>query len=167
MGTHYEGDEDERLALDTFIKLVRAARTVSGGANAHLDSWELTDSQFGVLEVVYHLGPMCQKKIGEKLLKSGGNISVVIDNLESQGLVERRRRESDRRFVSVHLTDDGESLIERVLPEHVDQIQQMFTALEPDEQRQLGELCRKLGRSLTADDTAEDLGDVDEAVAQP
>lgn len=167
MGTHYEGDESERLALDTFIKLVRAARTVSSGANAHLDSWELTDSQFGVLEVVYHLGPMCQKKIGEKLLKSGGNISVVIDNLEGHGLVERRRRESDRRFVSVHLTDDGESLIERVLPEHVDQIQQMLAVLEPEEQRQLGELCRKLGRRLTADQTADDVGDVNEAVAQP
>jgi MarR family 2-MHQ and catechol resistance regulon transcriptional repressor len=167
MGTHYSGDDTERLALDSFIKLIRAARTVSAGANAHLGDWELTDSQFGVLEVVYHLGPMCQKKIGQKLLKSGGNISVVIDNLEDRGLVERRRRESDRRFVSVHLTDEGESLVERVLPKHVDRIREMFSALDVEEQQTLGELCRKLGRSQSRMDDHSDGQDAQEGVEEP
>jgi MarR family 2-MHQ and catechol resistance regulon transcriptional repressor len=64
----------------------------------------LTISQFGVLETLYHLGAMCQTEIGSKLLRSGGNITLVIDNLEKQGLVRRQRDTEDRRLVNIHLT---------------------------------------------------------------
>jgi len=145
MGTHYDGTEHERAALDAFIKLIRASSSVGAEINQHLDEWDLTGSQFGVMEAVYHLGPMHQKEIGEKLLKSGGNITVVVNNLEECGLVRRERMESDRRYVQIHLTDEGRALIEDVLPDHVDRIVERFDALTVEEQRRLGELLRKLG----------------------
>lgn len=146
MGTHYDGTEKERAALDAFIKLMRASSSVEAEMNQHLDEWDLTSSQFGILEAVYHLGPMHQKELGEKLLKSGGNITVVVNNLEECGLVRRERMESDRRYVQIHLTDEGRELIEDVLPDHVDRIVERFNALSVEEQRQLGHLLRKLGR---------------------
>jgi MarR family 2-MHQ and catechol resistance regulon transcriptional repressor len=148
MPTHYKGSQTERTALDTYIKFVRAAESVTSHLAQSLAEYNLTISQFGILEVIYHLGPLCQKAIGEKLLKSGGNITMVVNNLEGRDLVTRTRRESDRRYVSVGLTEGGRALIEEVLPHHVDLICDVFGGLSVDEQKQLGALCKHVGLSV-------------------
>lgn len=145
MGTHYRGTEREVRALDAFIKLLRAAESV--GANVHrpLAGQQLTVSQFGALETLYHLGPLCQRDLGKKLLKSGGNITVVVDNLERRSLVERRRDPEDRRYVDVHLTEKGRALIAERFPRHVEKIVEEMGHLSAEEQEALALLCRKLG----------------------
>jgi MarR family 2-MHQ and catechol resistance regulon transcriptional repressor len=70
----------------------------------------------------------------------------VIDNLEKQGLVQRQRDAKDRRLVNVSLTPAGEALISQVFPEHLNAILAEMSALSPQEQEQLGRLCRKLGK---------------------
>jgi MarR family 2-MHQ and catechol resistance regulon transcriptional repressor len=146
MGTHFRGKPGEVRALDTFIKLVRAAETVSSRLARRLESLELTESQFGVLEALHHLGPMCQRALAEKLLRSGGNLTVVIDNLERRGLVRRERDSRDRRYVTVHLTPAGGDLIASVFPGHARAIVDELAGLNATEQEELGRLCRKLGR---------------------
>jgi len=94
---------------------------------------------------VFHLGPLCQRALGEKLLTSGGNVTTVVDNLERRGLVRRVRSEEDRRFISVHLTDAGRELIGRVFPRHLGRIVEAMSALTPAEQDELARLCKKLG----------------------
>ena len=108
---------------------------------------DLTVSQFGVLESLYHLGPMCQSTLGAKLLRSGGNITMVIDNLEKRGLVHRERDPDDRRMTVINLTKAGTELIERIFPNHLAEIVREMNALTPQEQEQLGALCKKLGTS--------------------
>jgi MarR family 2-MHQ and catechol resistance regulon transcriptional repressor len=105
----------------------------------------LTPSQFGVLEALHHLGPMCQGELAHKILKSSGNITMVVDNLEKRGLVERQRLGDDRRFVKVHLTPQGQTLIAQVLPLHVGMVVQELSTLNHEEQDLLRRLCRKLG----------------------
>lgn len=144
MGTHYQGDAEARRALDAFIKLMRAAESVSARVNRR-SLQELTVSQFGVLEALYHLGPLTQSELGVKLLKSGGNVTMVIDNLEKRGLVERRRDQQDRRFVRVHLTEPGHCLIEGALPRHVAAIVEEMAALDAGQLETLARLCRTLG----------------------
>jgi MarR family transcriptional regulator, 2-MHQ and catechol-resistance regulon repressor len=97
--------------------------------------------------VIYHLGPMCQKTVAQKLLRSGGNITVVIDNLEKHGWVRRERQSDDRRMIEIHLTLRGRALIARVFPQHVKEVVREFGALEPAEQEELRRLCRKLGKA--------------------
>jgi MarR family 2-MHQ and catechol resistance regulon transcriptional repressor len=63
MGSHYKGSKKEIRALDTYIKLVRAADTLSAGINMNLLSAGLTESQFNVLDALYHLGPLTQKQL--------------------------------------------------------------------------------------------------------
>ncbi len=145
MGTHYRGEPDAVRALDAYIKLLRAAESVAGRVHRRTGC-DLTVSQFGVLEALYHLGPMHQREIGAKLLKSGGNVTMVIDNLEKRSLVERRRDRKDRRFVSVHLTPAGRGLIAELFPRHVQSIVQELGALSGPEQERLGALCRQVGR---------------------
>lgn len=145
MGTHYQGKPQEQQALDAYIKLMRAADSVLARAHRRTGC-DLTVSQFGVLEALHHLGPMHQRRIGEKLLKSGGNITMVIDNLEKRKLVQRRRDQQDRRFISVHLTAEGEALIAELFPRHLDSVVLEMGVLTSEEQAQFAALCRRLGR---------------------
>jgi MarR family 2-MHQ and catechol resistance regulon transcriptional repressor len=89
---------------------------------------------------------MCQSDIGAKLLKSSGNITLVIDNLEKRDLVRRERDPDDRRMVIVSLTEKGRDLIERIFPGHVAAILAEMSILTAAEQETLGRLCRQLGK---------------------
>ena len=150
MGTRYQGSVREVVALDVLIKLTRAADTVHGRLYAPLLREEgMTVSQLGVLEALLHLGPLSQGELSTKLLRSGSNLTTVVDNLEQRGLVRRERDTADRRVQVVHLTPDGEAAIRRVFPEHVHRVTSVFGVLTRDEQRQLAELCRKLGLANT------------------
>ncbi len=146
MGTHYKGTKNELRALDAYIKLMRAAGSVTSRLNPHLVAAGLTASQFGALEALFHLGPMCQRDLGDKLLTSSGNVTMVVDNLEKRWLVKRRREGEDRRFVTVHLTEKGRRLIGEILPGHVAAIVEDMSTLSEREQEELDRLCRKLGR---------------------
>lgn len=146
MGTRYLGTKEEVAALDAYIKLVRAAESVSTRLHRHLDAHKLTVTQFGVLEALYHLGSMYQRELAEKLLKSGGNITLVIDNLEKRQLVKRDREVGDRRCISVSLTDTGKQLITEIFPTHVAAVVKELSILTLTEQEELGRLCRRLGK---------------------
>lgn len=150
MGTRHQGSVREITALDTLIKLTRAADTVHARLYPRLLQQErLTVSQLGVLEALLHLGPLSQGDLCDKLLRSGSNLTTVIDNLEQRALVRRERDGADRRVQVVFLTDEGDATIRRVFPEHVHRVTSVFGVLTRDEQRQLAELCRKLGLANT------------------
>ncbi|MBV9470182.1 MAG: MarR family transcriptional regulator [Abitibacteriaceae bacterium] len=145
MPTRHQGNAQEQRALNTYIKLLRAVDSLAARLQPQFTEAGLTWSQFGVLEVLYHLGPMCQSELGTKLLKSGGNITLVVDNLEKRKLVRRERSSEDRRFITVYLTRTGEKLISTQFPHHVSSIVQEMSVLTANEQEELGRLCRKLG----------------------
>lgn len=145
MPTHYQGSPTDRQALDVYIKLMRTAAAVEARVNQHLAEHNLTISQFGVLETLYHLGSLCQKDIAAKILKSTGNLTIVIDNLEKRGLVLRQRNSHDRRRVDVHLTPTGRALIEAIFPTHVAMVRADIAILSHVEQLDFQRLCKKLG----------------------
>jgi MarR family 2-MHQ and catechol resistance regulon transcriptional repressor len=145
MGTRYRGTPREVRALDAYIKLMRCAASVQGRLERRLLGIGLTDSQFGVLEALLHLGPVAQHELGRALFTSRANITTVVDNLERRGLVRRARNLTDRRSVTVHLTSEGRRLIEENFPGQVAAIVEAFSALHAAEQEELGRLCKKLG----------------------
>ena len=132
-------------ALDSYIKLMRAADTINSSVNLSLSKFGLTESQFNVLDALYHLGPLSQKDLGFKLLKSGGNITMVIDNLEKDAYVERRRDTKDRRILFVHLTKKGKKRLEDILPVQVNFITNEMNRLSKTEQIELQRLCKRIG----------------------
>ena len=143
----YRGNKEESRALRTYVKLMRAAESMTARIHRHLSSTGLTISQFAVLEALYQLGPLSQREIGQKILRSSGNITMVIDNLEKNGLVRRERHEADRRFFIVHLTDKGYHLINKIFPPHAAVIAKDLGVLTAAEQDALARLCKKLGLS--------------------
>lgn len=145
MPTKFQGTIEETRALNAYIKLQRAAETVLARTTAHLGDYGLTTSQFGVLEALYHLGTLSQRDLAEKLLKSTGNISIVLRHLEQRGLVSRERDPADNRYMKVCITSTGETLLNSMFPDHVAGIVTEMNSLTPAEQEELGRLCRKLG----------------------
>ncbi len=145
MRARYQGNTEEARALRTYVKLMRAAESVTARTHRHLSETGLTISQFAVLEALYQLGSLSQREIGQKILRSSGNITMVIDNLEKSGLVRRKRKEGDRRFFIVHLTDKGYNLIHKIFPPHAAVIAKDLGVLTAAEQDALGRLCKKLG----------------------
>jgi MarR family 2-MHQ and catechol resistance regulon transcriptional repressor len=124
---------------------MRAAESMTARAHRHLSSCGLTLSQFGVLEALFHLGPLSQRDLGQKILRSSGNITMVVDNLEKRKLVLRKRDMKDRRYYIVHLTVAGKKLIKKIFPPHAAVISSEMSVLTASEQETLGELCKKLG----------------------
>ena len=145
MGTKHRGTATESRVLDTYIKMRRAVNAVNQRESEPMRDAGLTESQFGVLEALLHLGPLCQRELAAKVLKSAGNMTTVVDNLERRGLVERKREGDDRRVVTVHLTKSGEQLIREVFPRVVGVLVGAFSALTASDQKQLAALCRRLG----------------------
>lgn len=145
MGTHYSGSQKEVRALNAYIKLLRATQTLKERVGKHEAIGALNDSQFGALEMLYHLGPLPQKTIGGKLLVSKSNVVAIVDHLEELGLIKRQRNRDDRRLVYVHITPKGKKLVERFLPLHVGAIVEEMGCLSGPEQEELARLCKKLG----------------------
>jgi len=149
--THYDGDQATYLALNTYIKLSRATKALWTQLGRALNDYDLTLSQLGTLEALYYLGPMCQKDLGEKLLVTGGNITMIVNNLEKRQLVSRARDQQDRRQVTVRLTEKGEQLMQTLFPRHAEQIAGLMGILNAEEQEQLGQLCKMIGLQTRED----------------
>jgi MarR family 2-MHQ and catechol resistance regulon transcriptional repressor len=104
-----------------------------------------------VLEALYHLGTLSQRDLAEKLLKSTGNMSVVLKNLEKRGLIARERDPDDNRYMRVCITDAGRDLLVSFFDSHVRGIVEEMSALTAAEQEELARLCRKLGLRETSE----------------
>jgi MarR family transcriptional regulator, 2-MHQ and catechol-resistance regulon repressor len=146
-------DNSTYLPLNTYTKLMRAAESVTSRVSRCMSDADLTVSQFGVLEALYHKGPLCQRDIAAKILKSTGNITLVIDNLEKRDLVRRERDSADRRYLTVHLTTAGTKLIAPVFARVEEAIVSEMSSLTPAEQELLGQLCKKLGMTKGGNNT--------------
>jgi MarR family 2-MHQ and catechol resistance regulon transcriptional repressor len=135
----------QRRSLDAFVKLMRATDTIRARLDRHLSEHDFTTTQFGILEALFHLGPLNQRDLGSKLLLSKGNITIVLNHLQQKGLVERVLHPADRRQSIIHLTRAGRELIRTFFPSHAAAITSALAVLTAPEQEQLGQLCRKLG----------------------
>lgn len=147
MGPRYRGTKTEIRALAAFVALQRASDSVAGSTQEEIVRAGLTQSRFGVLEALLHLGPLCAKDLARKILRTKGNLTLVIENLEREGLVERTARDEDRRYLTVALTKKGRRLVAGMFPRHAGTIVKAFRILTADEQEELRRLCRKLGKA--------------------
>lgn len=148
MGTLYTGSKKNADALNSYIKLIRSAESLSSKISLALSNHELTESQVGILDALFHIGPMKQRELGKKILKSGGNITMVINNLEKRNMVQRIRGEKDKRQFIIHLTPKGKNKIQELFPHIVKKIKKHFEILSKEEQKELQRLCKIVGLQI-------------------
>ena len=135
--------KNQRNALNLYVKLMRATNQTTSRIHRHLADDNLTISQFAVLEALYHLGPLCQGELVQKILKSNANLTTVVDSLEKKSLVKRERSLTDRRRVTVHLTSNGEKLISKVFPRHAKIVESELKFLNDVEKEELTGLLKR------------------------
>lgn len=139
-----------RDSLHLFVVLSRASASLHAHTKADIESHGLTQTEFAILEALYHKGPMLLGEVQKKILVSSGGITFLIDKLAKRGLVQRRECEEDRRARWAELTDAGRDLIADIFPGHADVIRRAASGLTPAEQRTLIGLLKKLGHSAEA-----------------
>lgn len=134
-------------ALKLFVVLSRAHRAIVEHARRDQDRHGLGATEFAVLEALYHKGPMLVGEVGARILLTSGSTTYVIDKLEQRGLVARRPCETDRRALYVELTREGRALIRRIFPAHAKAVEAALAGLNPEEQKELTGLLKRLGRT--------------------
>ncbi|HET7603615.1 MAG TPA: MarR family transcriptional regulator [Gemmatimonadales bacterium] len=135
-------------ALKLWVVLSRATASIEKRAREDVARHDLTLAEFGVLEALYHKGPMLAGEVQRRTLVSSGGITYLVDRLTARGLVERRPCPDDRRANYVALTPEGTTFIHSIFPEHAAVIAEVMSALAPEEQETTARLLRKLGLSL-------------------
>jgi len=139
-------EKETDLALNLFVVLSRAYRSVSEHSDHNIRSHGLNPTEFGVLELLYHKGQHPLQQIGEKILLASGSITYVVDKLEQKGLLERKACTKDRRLTYAVITEKGSKLIEDIFPDHAEVIRDAVSALSASEQAEALQLLKKLGK---------------------
>ncbi|CAN5133811.1 MarR family transcriptional regulator MhqR [soil metagenome] len=140
-------DDETANALKLWIVLTRAFLTVSAKVDAHVAEKGLTTTEFAILEVLLHKGPLLLGDIQRKILVTSGGITYLVDRLVEKDLVKREECPSDRRARYAVLTPAGDALIRGLFPEHAAMIAKAMSGLDADEQDSATNLLRKLGLS--------------------
>lgn len=134
---------ENKLALSTLITFTRAEHAIHKKELETIKKSGLTTAQFGVLEALYNKGDLRICEIIEKILTTSGNITVVIKNLEKDGLVKKNLDPKDKRSTIISITDKGKEIIEDILPNHLENISEIFSILTEEEQITLKNILRK------------------------
>jgi MarR family 2-MHQ and catechol resistance regulon transcriptional repressor len=133
--------------IHLWLVLWKAYDAVREHADRHIHSLGLGFSDFGVLEVLLHKGPMPVNALGEKIRLTSGSITTLVDRLEKKALVERRDDKSDRRARVVHLTAAGRKLIGCAFADHEAAMEKATAGLSATEKEEAAELLKKLGKA--------------------
>jgi MarR family 2-MHQ and catechol resistance regulon transcriptional repressor len=140
----------QAVSLKLLVVLARAHAAVTAHLHAQVGAHGLTLTEFGILEVLYHKGPLLLGEVQRRILVSSGGVTYLVDRLERKGLVERRACPEDRRARYAALTGEGETLIARIFPEHAEVITRVMDSLTLEEQREATDLLRKLGHGAAS-----------------
>lgn len=146
---------DERFAEDLklWVVLSRAYAAIARRSEADIARHELSSAEFGILEALYHKGPLLLGEIQRRILVSSGGITFLVDRLAEKGLVAREACPNDRRARYAVLTPAGRALMKRIFPAHAEAIAKALGGLTRDERRAATRLLRTLGRAAAEEDT--------------
>ena len=126
------------------IAIGRAYRALERGVRPSLAEHGLGLSEFAVLEILLHKGPLSLGAIGSRILVSGASITYVVTKLEDRGLVRRTPSPSDQRVIIAELPEAGRALIRGVFPDHVETLCRLMADLTEAEKRGAARVLRRL-----------------------
>lgn len=144
----FQLDTDREFSLKTFVVLSKAYKTLMDKAVKDMKQYDLSPSEFMILDLLYAKGKYPLQQIGEKILVTSGSITYNIDKLEKKGLLKRVHCEDDRRVIYAEITPAGQELFERIFPGHAELIHSLVDVLPLDEKKEIIHLLKKLGKGM-------------------
>lgn len=145
MATHY--GQKAALSMKTWMQVFRTYNKIRAKELAYIQSYDLTMHQFQVLEVLYHKGDLNIGSITKLTMSTPGNITVVVKNLKRDGLIVSLQDENDKRASILSITQKGQTIIEKVFPQHAKNFETYFNVLNNEELETLYTLLNKLQKS--------------------
>jgi DNA-binding MarR family transcriptional regulator len=147
-----DGWKQQRPDLDVspiavITRLSRLQSHLQPEIAAVFERFGLTTPSFAVIATLRRAGPpyqRSQRALMDTLQLTSGTISVRIDRLEKEGIVERAPDPSDQRGVLVRLTEKGLALFDQVAPLHLANEDRLLSALSQEQREQLASLLRTL-----------------------
>ena len=139
---------EDLSGVHVWLVLWKAYSALRTRAEQSIESLGLGMSDFAILEILLHKGPMPVNAIGDRIQLTSGSISVAVERLAQKGLVERKEDADDRRTRMVHLTSAGRKLIVPAFSHHAAVMEEAAGVLSAQERRQLLTLLKKLGKSI-------------------
>jgi MarR family transcriptional regulator, 2-MHQ and catechol-resistance regulon repressor len=133
-----------------WLVMMKAMRALTRYAAAGIEETGLGLSDFGVLEVLLHKGPLPVNTIGPIVDLTPGSISIAVDRLFAKGLVTRVESTEDRRVRIITLTPRGKDLIVPAFRKHSGQMKRVLSELSPEELRGLEVKLKKVGKRAAA-----------------
>ena len=143
-------DKNKTSAPRLWLVLARAYGSMVNYIEDSMTAQGLGISDFMVLEVLLHKGPLTISAIGEKVLLASASMTSAIDRLEKRNLVLRRSCSSDRRIRIVQLTDCGKAFIDEIYARHEKDLEAVTAGLSDEELRVLYEGLKKIGHAAKA-----------------
>lgn len=144
MKTIIRYDEESQLNLKLVIAFSRSSLRLHRSTQRLVAEHGLTLPQFGVLEALYHLGDLRICEIIEKTLSTSGNMTVVVRNLEQEGLIQRLQDPADKRAFRIGITEKGRRIIAELFPDHLQELSRNLDKLGMDEKQELIRLMKKM-----------------------
>ena len=142
--------KDTSTPVHAWLVMMKAMQAISRYALAGIEKAGLGDSDFRVLEVLLHKGPLPVNVIGPKVNLTPGSISVAVDRLLAKGFVSRTESSEDRRVRVVALTPRGKSVITPIFRKHIETLEKVFAGLSRQELRQLEQQLKRVGKQAEA-----------------
>jgi MarR family transcriptional regulator, 2-MHQ and catechol-resistance regulon repressor len=133
-------------ALHAWLIMLKASQSMSRYLLPTLLEKELGESDFRVLEILLHKGPMPVNAIGPKVYLNPGSVSVAVDRLYNKGFVSRVECSQDRRVRTVSLTEKGRRMFVPLFRRHTALINRAFQDVSSDELQQLELILKKTGK---------------------
>ena len=136
---------NQELSLKLFVVLSKAYKSIMDRAVKDMKRLGLSESEFTVLELLYHKGKFPLQRIGERMLVTSGGITYTIDKLEKKGLLQRVGCPDDRRVTYAEITEAGRELMDEVFPAHAAFIESMLQHLTTEDKQTAIALIKKMG----------------------
>lgn len=135
----------DNIEMKILIGLHRNINKIDKKTSKIESSYNLTFSQFMVLEALYSKGDMTIGQVREKILSSVGTISLIVNNLEKMNYIMKLPDKNDRRICILHLTKQGYDVISELAPKNADMIRNSMQVLTYEEKENLLYLLKKIG----------------------
>lgn len=133
-----------RLALDTLFGIGDASNIIQEKTHSYVKSTGLTPTQFAIINVLGHEGPLKISEIYSKMLIKSGNRTMILDSIEDKNLIKRVFSKNDRREIIIELTSTGQKFFNDNFGAYGEFVEKTLSVLSQAEQKELGVILNKL-----------------------
>jgi MarR family 2-MHQ and catechol resistance regulon transcriptional repressor len=141
----YESIRADDASLKLFVVLSKAHKAITEHAIKDIKRYNMTITEFTILELLYHKESFPMQQIGEKVLIPSESITYNIDKLVDKGLLRRQPYPTDRRVIYAVITEQGKNLFSEIMLQHTQVIHSALSGLNEHEKQETIRLIKKLG----------------------